>query len=138
MGVQAIRSVEGTKLSTIFTAPASGAAVFPGADQCSVVTMLAAADTHRLGETQRRIEDCINFARDNDLFKPGSADIAVVVKLNETRADIRTEGDPLNVVTGDVGIMMAGTEVSKGSRNILENAHKQVLDWMNEQDRLAV
>lgn len=136
MGVQAIRGVLDPKLTTAFTTPATTAAVFPGADECSVVTMLAAADTHRLGEIQRQVENCINFARDEDLFDSAGS-VCVLVKLDEPKASIRTEALAASVVTGDVGIMIVGSERAKGSRNILENAHKQVLDFMNEQDRLA-
>lgn len=136
MGVQAIRAVTGQKSSVVFTAPATALAAFPAAGECSVVTMLGSGDVHRLGEIQRRIEDCINYARDNNLFT-SAISIAVVVKLNESRPSIRVETLIANVVTGDVGIAIVGSERTKGSRNILENAHKQVLDWMNEENRLA-
>jgi hypothetical protein len=137
MGVQAIRAIAGKKSSTVITTPLTAAAVFPAANECSIVTMLGAGDVHRIGEVQRRVRDCINYARDYDLFTSATS-IAVVVKLDEAKAAIRTETLVANIVTGDVGIAIVGSERAKGSRNILENAHRQVLDWMNEQDRLAV
>ena len=136
MGVQSILAINALKTTATITTPATALAVFPAAGSISVITMLGAGDLHRLGEIQRQIENCINFARDNRLFEGAGADFFVAVKLNEPKASIRTGSLIAEVVTGDVAIAMDAAQ-AVGARQFIESTFIQCLDDLNEQDRLA-
>ena len=135
MGVEASMTI-GTKTSAVAAVVASGAAVFPAAGKVGIVSILPAADTGRIGEVQRAINHCIDYARDNNLFRSATS-IAVVTTLNGGKVAVRTETLSTNVVTNDVGIMILGAVRDGGDTNIVENAHQQLLDFMNENDRLV-
>jgi hypothetical protein len=137
MGVQAIRALSVTKATApTITTPASAAAAFPAAGSVSVITMLGAGDLHRLGEIQRSIKNCINHLRDYNLNDDSASDLFVAVKLDEPKASIRSGTNIALIVTGDVGIALDVTQLQNQSISI-DAALQQVLDWMNEQDRLA-
>jgi len=136
MGVQAIRTLVGKKSSVVFTTPATALAVMPAAGSVSVITMLAAADLHRLGEIQRSIINCINHLRDYNLNDVAATDLFVAVKLDEAKESIRSSATIAEFVTGDVGIALDVTQLVS-QRIDIDNALYQVLDWMNEQSRLA-
>ena len=138
MGVQAIRTLTPLerKEDITITAPISGAAVYPGINQISVVTMLAAADTHRNLEIINLLKDCLDYIRDENVLTSAGS-ISIVTTLIAGKAGIRTESIAASVVTGDVGIMIIGSERIKGSRNYFFNAHDQIIDWLREQDRLG-
>ena len=135
MGVQATMTI-GDKRGSAATVIASGGATYPGANQVRVVTILPTADLHRSVEIHSAIRACLDYARDNNLFVASGA-MAVVTSLDGKKAAIRTVGIAANVVTGDVGIMIAGSVRNQGGINITDNAHKQLLDWMREEDRLV-
>ncbi len=136
MGVQAIMTI-GDKKGSVVNTVATAAAVFPSTFEVSIVSILPTADLHRLADIQRAVKLCIDYARDNNLYGGGSQ-LYVVTTLNGGKAAIRSNNVANEVVTNDVGIMLNTFEIAKGSRNIMDNAHRQLLDWMNEQDRLAV
>lgn len=135
MGVQATMKI-GDKVDALAVSILSGEATYPGTDEVRIITILAAADEHRLADIQRAVMLCIDYARDNNIYT-SSGSIAIVTNLNSGKAGVRREGIATNVVTGDVGLMVGGTVRNKGGRNITDDAHKQLLDWMNEQNRLA-
>ncbi len=135
MGVQSTMTI-GDKQGSAAVTVASGAATFPSTFQVRIVSILPAADLHRLADIQRAVQICIDYARDNNLYT-GGASIYVVTTLSGGKVAIRTGAVASAVVTNDVGIMVNNFESAKGARNIMDNAHKQLLDWMNEQDRLA-
>ncbi len=135
MSVQAIMSIH-DKRSASAASVASGEALYPASSEVSIVSMPAVADEHRLADIQRAVEICIDFARDTNQFG-SSGSTSIVTSLNGGKAAIRVELIATNVVTGDIGIMITGSVRNKGSRNITEEAHKQLLDWMNENGRLA-
>ncbi len=135
MGIQATMTIV-DKETSIAATVASGAATFPFTDQISIVSILPTADLHRLADVQRAVEICIDYARDNNLYV-GTSQIYVVTTLDGGRNAVRTNNVATEVVTNDVGIMINNFEIQKGSRNIMDNAHKQLLDWMNENDRLV-
>lgn len=136
MGVQAILGVNEKKDDTAITTPASGAAVFPGGLQVSVVTMLDVDNDHRNLESYNGIMDCINHARDNRLYE-SAASIAVVKPIGAAKASIREEADVADVVENDVGILIVGTERAKGGRQHFESKMRQALDVLRERGRLG-
>jgi len=135
MGVQATMIIGDKKASAAATV-ASGAATFPITNQVSVVSILPAADSHRLADIERAVEICIDYMRDNNLYG-GASPLYVVTTLDGGRNTVRTNNVATEVVTNDVGIMINNFERAKGSRNIIDNAHKQLLDWMRENERLV-
>ncbi len=138
MGVQAIRSLTPLerKEDITITTPATALAVYPGANEISVVTMLPAADVERSLEINNTLQDVLNFIRDNNVLV-GAGSVAVVTTLAGGRTAIRTEALAASVVTGDLGIMIVGSERAKGSRNYFFEAHIQIIDFLRELNRLG-
>ena len=133
MGVQATMPI-GAKISSTAVPVLSGAASFPSAGNVSIVTILAPADQHRLGEVQRRIRELVNYARDNRSLQT-PANVAIVININAAKSAIREEALDASVVDGDIALLVSAG--ASDSTNILENAHLQLRDWMNENDRLV-
>ena len=140
MGVQALRTVVPLqrKEDIVFSAPASGAVVAPGANQVAVVTMLAAADAHRFLEIQSRVRECVQFLRQGNFFLPTNADTLVRVPINGTKAGIVSSDTFGDIVTGDIAVTIDAALRVPGAKNWVINALTQTLDWMNEEDRLGV
>jgi len=135
MGVQSTMTI-GDKKAAIAISQSPGASFFPSQTNISIVSLAITADEHRLGEIHRCIGYCIDYARDNNLF--GSAtDIAIVTTLDDGKAGIRTELVATNVAAGEVGVMLGSFVRDLGATNIQENAHRQLLDWAREEQRLA-
>ena len=139
MGVQALRQVVPLvkKDSIVFSTPASGAVVAPAANNIAVVTMLAAADAHRHLEVQNRVLECIQHLREKNFFDGTAADLLVRVPLDGTKAGIVNSGTFNTIVTGDVAITIDAALRNPGAKNWVVNAFKQILDHMNEQERLT-
>ncbi len=137
MGVQAIRTLVGQKSSAVISAVATASVAFPAAGSVKVIAILAAGDLHRKVEIYSAIMDCINHLRDANLNDDGAADLFVARKLNESKSAVRSSGTANLFVTGDVGIALDVTQLQNQSISI-DAALIQVLDWMREQDRLAI
>lgn len=126
MGIQATMPISGKKNATVATI-ISGGATYPPVGNVRIVSL---AEDHRAMETREGIIDCINYARDNDLHTSAGS-VAIVVDINGRR-QIQVVAIASNVVDGQVGIMLVGQERSKGKTMILDNAHRQLLDWVSE------
>ena len=139
MGVQALRLVVplAKKDSIVFSTPATTAVVAPGANSIAVVTMLAAADAHRLIEVQSRVRECIQHLREKNFFNGTATDLLVRVPLNGTKAGIVSSVTFTDIVTGDIAITIDAVLRDPGAKNWVINAFNQTLDFMNEKDRLT-
>ena len=137
MGVQIDTPVNNKKGSTATTV-ASGAASFPTGQVVSLISFPVTGDEYRAADIQRQIENCINYAFENEIMEgaPATA-IAVVTSLDGGKASIRTETTITNVITGDVGILISASVRSANEHLQIRDAYKQALDWANENDRLA-
>lgn len=140
MGVQALRVLTplNRKDQIVFSTPATTAVIAPTADQIAIVTMLAAADLHRYLEVQQRVRECINYARQQTWFEGTATDIFVAIKLDGAKGAVRTSGVFAEIVTGDIAITIDGASRIGGSKNWVEEAFQQTLDWMRENERLTV
>lgn len=135
MGVQATMTI-GDKKGSVAVPVASGAATFPSTFQVRVVSILQASDSHRLADIQRAVVICIEYARDNNLYV-GTSPMYVITTLDGGKSTIKFNNVASEIVTDNVGIMINNFEIQKGSRNIMDNAHQQLLDWMRENQRLV-
>lgn len=135
MGVQATMDI-GDKNSGVAATIASGAATFPAAGKVRNAVILAAGDLHRVGEVQRSLNHCYDHAKHANLFT-SAVSIAVVCPVGGALSSVRTETNPALVVTGEVAVMIVGAVRAQGDLNITFNAHEQLVDWMNENDRLV-
>lgn len=135
MPLQATMTI-GDKTTAVAATIVSGGATYPNPNQVRIVSILPAADQHRFADIHRAVKNCLDYARDNNLFVT-SGSIAIVSNLDGGKSSIRQESIAANIVTGDVGIMVLGSVRNRGSINITENAHIQLLNWMNENDRLV-
>lgn len=140
MGIQALRTIVplAKKSAIVFSFPATTAVIAPSANQIAIVTMLAAADAHRLLEVQQKVRECINYAREKTWFEDLATDIFVAIKLDGSKGSARSDTVFTNFVTGDVGITIDGATRIGGSKNWIEEAYQQTLDWMSEEARLTV
>ncbi len=137
MGVQSTMTI-GDKKAAIAVTQSPGGAFFPTTNNISIISLAIATDEHRLGEIHRAIGYCIDYARDNNLFSNTTlTDLAVITTLNGGKAAVRTELIAADVVLGEVGIMLGTAVRVRGATNITENAHRQLLDWAREAQRLA-
>lgn len=139
MGVQALRVITPLqrKDQIVFSTPATTAVIAPLVNEIAIVTMLAAADLHRHLEVQQRVRECINFARQQTWFEGTAADIFVAIKLDGAKGAVRTSGVFAEIVTGDIAITIDAATRIGGSKNWIEEAYQQTLDWMREQSRLT-
>lgn len=135
MGVQALMSFHNKRTVSIVTR-ASGTAIYPGFGVVSTVSILPAADLHRIGEVERCVMYCLEYARDNNIFV-SSGSISIVTTLDGGKNGIVEIPIATNVITGHVGIMITGTVRDNGGTLITYEAHRQCLDAMREQGRLA-
>lgn len=135
MGVQCYMTIGDKKGSSAFPI-ASGGGAYPTTEEVGIISILPAADLHRLGEVQRTVMYCLEYARDNNIFISAGS-IAIVTTLDAGKSGIREEGIIANVVTDEVGIMVVGSTRVDGGTLITYEAHRQLLDWMNENDRLV-
>ena len=134
MGKQATMTI-GDKIGSTASTIATGGATYPGVNQVRIVTLVAVADEHRLADIQRTVKVLIDAARDNNVFR-GSGSKAYTTTLNGGKEGIIAKAISADVVDGDIALMIVGTVSNKGNRNITEEAHIQLLDWMNETDNL--
>ncbi len=132
MGVQAFMSIEAAPAFSIATI-ATGTANYPAAGSVSIVTILPAGDIHRYVEVFDVVRKLITYARDENIYV-GAGSVAIVSSIDGT---IRVESIAANIVTGDIALMIVGSEKAKGSRNILDIAHRDLLNYMNENARLT-
>ncbi len=139
MGVQAIRQTVPLEKKEVipFTTPASGLATNLATGEVSIITMLAAADTHRLLETQARVNELINFLRQGNFFLGSGIDAVVMIPIDGGKGNITIEAAVAAIVTGNIGVAVDLSFVGTGSKNWVTNSLRQTLDWMNEQDRLT-
>lgn len=135
MGVQSTMTIS-EKISSVAATIATALFTFPAAGEVRIATVLPAADLHRLAEVQRCIMYCLEYARDNNLYT-SAVSIAVVTTLGDGKSGVREETVVANVVTDDVGILIVGTVRDDGGNLINYEAHKQLLDWLNENNRLV-
>ena len=139
MGVQALRLVVplATKDAIVFSTPATAAVVAPAANSIAIVTILAAADLHRLLEVQARVRECIQHLREKNFFNDTATDLFVAMKIFESKAAIRSGTTFTGIVTGDIAITIDAALRDPGAKNWVVNAFNQTLDFMNEKDRLT-
>ncbi len=136
MGVECYMTVGDKKGSTAFPI-ASGGGAFPSIGEVGIITILPAADLHRLGEVQRAVMYCLEYARDNNTSSAAAGPLAIVTSLDGGKNGIREESVIVNVVTNDVGIIINSADRGKTQTSINYEAQRQLLDWMNENDRLV-
>ncbi len=138
MGVEARRVVIPLlkKESIVFNTVVSGAPTLPGPNEITIVTMLAAADTHRLLEVQNRIIELINFLLEKDFLSPTAADQFIAMKIFESKAAIRPTAFA-GVVTGDIAISLDALIRAPGAKNWIYEAYLQTMDRMREIGRLT-
>jgi hypothetical protein len=138
MGVRAIMGLGGKRVAqaAILTPPVSNA-VYPGSYEVGIITVLPTTDYHRLAEVQRAILVCIHKIRDLNFMTPTGTSTTFVTSLNNPRGDFRLL-TAVGVIEGHVGLSVHWTVRQLGDINYVENLHKQLLDWMRENNRLVV
>jgi len=132
MGIQATMFI-GDKQGATSVATDTAAVVFPPLEAVSIAVILAPADNHRLLEVYNRVRKLLDYARDNNLFV-GAGAIAIITSLSGI---YRTEAIASNVVTGDIAIMIQGAIKNRGYTNIIDAAHRQLLNAMREEGSLV-
>jgi len=134
MGVKAEKTVIGSKITTVFTTIATGAATSPPTGKGAVFTILEAADHHREVEVLNAHKACYAFAREFGFDSAGTAAIA----MNLDSKVIRIVSIFTELVTGDVGIMFNGTIKTAGPRVELDSMFGNLSAYSREQKRLFV
>ncbi len=136
MGVQASMTIEQKPKAVAINLGEPGLGTFPIAGDVSIISLPAILDEHRLADIQRAVVICLDFARDNNLFT-SAVSVAVLTTLNGGKNTVRTETLASAAVTGDVGLLIVGTVRAVGDTHIVDGAHKQLLQFMREEGRLA-
>lgn len=139
MGIMAEKTLDESKHQTTITTFLTGEAVSPTTGHIAIYTDITAADAHRALEIQEKLRTLFNRAMEENYRRPSSGAIYWAVPIDGSKADIHVLGIISNLLPGEVAIGMSGN-VRGGSRGstILNAAYKRVLEWMNENDRLAV
>lgn len=136
MGIQA-DMVPGNKPSAVISAFIVGAANYPAPEQVSIIASPVAGQGHRRADAERAIDLCINYARDNNLFTtPGS--LCVVTTLDGGKDAIAEISVISDVPAEAFGLAITGTVRGGGDTNIIENAHRQLIEVLRESDQLTV
>ena len=136
MGAQATMAIGDKAKAFAINLAEGGLGTFPAANQVSIISLPATADAHRLADIQRAVVICLDFARDNNLFI-SAVSVAVLTTLNGGKVAVRTEALASAAIIDDVGILIVGSVRDGGDTNIVDNAHKQLLQFMREEGRLA-
>lgn len=136
MGVEATMTI-GDKANAIAVPVLSGAATFPQINEVRIVTMVGILDQYRLAEVQRAVIACIDFFRDGNYGGFGASSMGIITSLANPKGSVRADPVANNIVDDDIGLMLAGSTISSGSTNIIENAHRQLLAFMNENQQLT-
>ncbi len=134
MGVQATMTI-GVKAGATAQTILTGAAGFPSFNEVSIIGIPVTADLGRLADIHRTIRLVIDYVRDNKLFF-GNGSTGYLTSLDEGKAGIRNISIVTQAVDGDFGLMVNGAVKNLGNRLDTENAHRQLLDWMRENQRL--
>jgi len=134
MGVQATMTI-GQKAGATAQAISTGTASYPSFDEVRIIGIPATNDSGRLADIHRTIRLVIDYVRDNKLFI-GAGAAGYLTSLDAGKAGIRSISIATEAVTNDFGIMVNGAVKGRGNRLDTENAHRQLLDWMRENQRL--
>lgn len=135
MGVRAVMNIgnkDGASAVNILT----GNATYPGNNQVGIVTMLPPSDFHRLSDINRTVKQILDYIRDEDRMVT-AASMSFVTTLSTGKNGIREEAVVANIVTGDIAVIVVGSQRSQGNNSIFEEANNQLLDWMRENNRLV-
>ena len=136
MGVQATMTI-GDKKGASFAVVASGGATYPAINQVSIVSILDGDDAERYADIERAHQICMDYAKENNLFNSAGS-IAIVTTLDGGKEAVTTKNLAADVVTGDVGLMVVGSQRNKGYSNIQHEAYIQLIDAARENTRLGV
>jgi hypothetical protein len=136
MGVQSFMT-PGNKAGATVNVFGTGFAAYPTGGEVSIIASAVAGQGHRRSDSERAIGICIDYARDNNLFRSAGS-VVVYTALDGGKVGIVEEAVIANVPAEAYGIAIAGAVRDGGDTNIIENAHRQLIDVLRETDQLSV
>jgi len=134
MGFQAFLSI-GQKIDATTTTVAPGAGAFPVSNEVSILSFTD--DLPSIpdpADVVRTIGILRDYLLETDSLRslPGTVALIIVTTIEEGKAGIRLETLFTGLVAGDIAIAVDAPDRARGSRNTVNEAYKQLSDWILE------
>ncbi len=136
MGTQAFMNIEGKQTASA-SDTSSGTATYPNAGEVSIIFMATPLnEQHRELEMYNGIVHCLNYLRDTNKFTGIGANITAMIPIGGAQSQV-VQTAISGVVNGNVAVALNGTVRGSGNLLSIDEAHKQLLDWVRENKRFV-
>ncbi len=136
MGVSNTKLQAALKSTAVTATPASGAAATVDTDSVAIVVMLGAADLSRKADAVRRLRECQQHIKDNNLMDTATA-LNVMAPIGGDKTDITVEALASAIVDGNVAVQIGANVRVAGSDLNTDNSIRELIDFALENERIT-